>query len=134
LIQLLVNFQSYTPTVAANVAIENIEKYNKYSNAFVDVADPNTIRVQAEESTLRWKNGMISSILSVHFSCLIIDLLTWNQFITEKTKSPLDGVVMGYKMNLCTEELRTTCGSNMLDSMKKKKKKKKTLEAGCLSL
>ncbi|KAI8361643.1 amidase signature enzyme [Mortierella sp. GBAus27b] len=30
---------------------------------------------------------------------------------TGNAKSPLDGVVMAYKMNLCTSELRTTCSS-----------------------
>lgn len=31
-------------------------------------------------------------------------------------KSAVDGVVMGYKMNFCTSELRTTCSSAMLES------------------
>ncbi|KAF9170428.1 Trimeric GatFAB AmidoTransferase(AdT) complex subunit [Mortierella sp. AD010] len=83
---------SYTPVAAATEALENISKYNKYVNAFVDVADPQTIRDQAEESARRWENG--------------------------QTKSPLDGAVFGYKMNLSTKELRTTCGSNMLNNFK----------------
>ncbi|KAF9434274.1 Trimeric GatFAB AmidoTransferase(AdT) complex subunit [Entomortierella beljakovae] len=80
--------ESYTPVSAATKYLENISKYNKYANAFIDLTDPTTIQSQAEASAQRWGNG--------------------------QAKSPLDGAVMGYKMNLCTEELRTTCGSNML--------------------
>ncbi|KAF9348064.1 Trimeric GatFAB AmidoTransferase(AdT) complex subunit [Mortierella sp. AD094] len=84
--------KSYTPVAAATEALGSISKYNKYVNAFIDVADPQTIRDQAKESARRWENG--------------------------QTKSSLDGAIFGYKMNLCTKELRTTCGSNMLNNFK----------------
>ncbi|KAF9202831.1 Trimeric GatFAB AmidoTransferase(AdT) complex subunit [Haplosporangium sp. Z 27] len=83
---------SYTPVSAATEALENISKYNKYVNAYIDVADPESIRDQAKESARRWETG--------------------------ETRSPIDGAVFGYKMNLCTKELRTTCASKMLDNFK----------------
>ncbi|KAI7818571.1 amidase signature domain-containing protein [Gamsiella multidivaricata] len=82
--------ESYTPISAATAALENISKYNKYLNAFVDVADPETVRDQAKEAAHRWEIG--------------------------QAKSALDGTIMGYKMNLCTKELRTTCASAMLEN------------------
>ncbi|KAF9951284.1 Trimeric GatFAB AmidoTransferase(AdT) complex subunit [Modicella reniformis] len=80
--------ESYTPISAATAALENISKYNMYLNAIVDIADPEAIRGQAKEAAHRWEIG--------------------------KSKSPLDGAIMGYKMNFCTTDLRTTCASDML--------------------
>ncbi|KAI1317117.1 Trimeric GatFAB AmidoTransferase(AdT) complex subunit [Mortierella claussenii] len=82
--------ESYKPVSAAEESLENVSKYNKYLNAYTDIADPDTIRAKAKEATRRWETG--------------------------QPKSPLDGAVMGYKMNFCTKELRTTCSSAMLDN------------------
>ncbi|KAF9191491.1 Trimeric GatFAB AmidoTransferase(AdT) complex subunit [Haplosporangium sp. Z 767] len=84
--------ESYTPVSAAAMALENISVYNKYLNVFVDIADPDVVCDQAKEATHRWQSG--------------------------QAKSPLDGAIMGYKMNFCTKELRTTCASAMLDNFK----------------
>ncbi|KAI8605131.1 glutamyl-tRNA amidotransferase subunit A [Dissophora ornata] len=82
--------ESYTPVSAAASALEHISKYNKYLNAFIDIADPETIRNQAKEATQRWEN--------------------------DQAKSDVDGTIMAYKMNFCTSELRTTCSSLMLEN------------------
>ncbi|GJJ73993.1 aspartyl-tRNA(Asn)/glutamyl-tRNA(Gln) amidotransferase subunit A [Entomortierella parvispora] len=82
--------ESFTPVKAAAEHQENIAKYNAYLNTFIDLADPKQIQEQAESASQRWKSN--------------------------QSKSPLDGTVMGYKMNLCTKELRTTCCSPMLDN------------------
>ncbi|KAG9320720.1 hypothetical protein KVV02_000598 [Mortierella alpina] len=81
-----------TPVLAAVAGLENITLYNSYINAFVDVADRKDMLRQAEEAAQRWENG--------------------------NPKSPLDGAIVGYKMNFCTTDLRTTCGSNMLENFK----------------
>ncbi|KAF9927972.1 Glu-AdT subunit A [Mortierella alpina] len=81
-----------TPVLAAVAGLENITLYNSYVNAFVDVADRKDMLRQAEEAAQRWENG--------------------------NPKSPLDGAIVGYKMNFCTTDLRTTCGSNMLENFK----------------
>ncbi|KAG0292168.1 Glu-AdT subunit A [Dissophora globulifera] len=82
--------KSHTPVTAAATSLEQISKYNKYLNAFVDVADYDVIRSQAEDATRRWEKG--------------------------QPKSLLDGTIIGYKMNFCTEELRSTCSSSMLEN------------------
>ncbi|KAG0208811.1 Trimeric GatFAB AmidoTransferase(AdT) complex subunit [Mortierella sp. GBA30] len=84
--------KTHTPVSAATTALDHIARYNKYVNAFVDVADRDQIMDQAKEATQRWEN--------------------------DKAKSALDGAVMGYKMNFCTTDLRTTCGSIMLNNFK----------------
>ncbi|KAF9153011.1 Trimeric GatFAB AmidoTransferase(AdT) complex subunit [Linnemannia schmuckeri] len=81
-----------TPTAKAEECLNNIAKYNQYTNAFVDLTQPDHIRSQAAEATRRWESGM--------------------------AKSAVDGAVMGYKMNFCTSDLRTTCSSAMLENFK----------------
>ncbi|KAF9119261.1 Glu-AdT subunit A [Mortierella sp. 14UC] len=81
-----------TPATEAEECLKNVAKYNKYTNAFIDLAQPDHIRSQAAEATLRWESGT--------------------------AKSAVDGAVMGYKMNFCTSELRTTCSSAMLENFK----------------
>ncbi|KAG0055663.1 Trimeric GatFAB AmidoTransferase(AdT) complex subunit [Gryganskiella cystojenkinii] len=82
--------ESYTPIDAAAEHQENIKRYNSYLSTFVDLADPKQIEDQAKSASQRWK--------------------------TNQQKSALDGVVMGYKMNICTKDLRTTCCSPMLNN------------------
>ncbi|KAG0319998.1 Trimeric GatFAB AmidoTransferase(AdT) complex subunit [Linnemannia gamsii] len=81
-----------TPTAEAEEHLKNVAKYNQYTNAFVDLTQPDHIRSQAIESTRRWESGT--------------------------AKSAVDGAVMGYKMNFCTSDLRTTCSSAMLENFK----------------
>ncbi|KAG0262448.1 Trimeric GatFAB AmidoTransferase(AdT) complex subunit [Linnemannia exigua] len=81
-----------TPATEAEECLKNVAKYNKYANAFIDLVQPEHIRSQAAEATRRWASGT--------------------------AKSAVDGAVMGYKMNFCTSELRTTCSSAMLENFK----------------
>ncbi|KAK3834458.1 MAG: Glutamyl-tRNA amidotransferase subunit A, mitochondrial [Linnemannia gamsii] len=81
-----------TPATEAEECLKNVAKYNEYANAFIDLAQPEHIRSQAAEATRRWASGT--------------------------PKSAVDGAVMGYKMNFCTSELRTTCSSAMLENFK----------------
>ncbi|KAF9911387.1 Trimeric GatFAB AmidoTransferase(AdT) complex subunit [Linnemannia zychae] len=81
-----------TPATEAEKCLNNVAKYNKYTNAFIDLTDPDYIRSQAAEATRRWETGT--------------------------AKSAMDGAIMGYKMNFCTSELRTTCSSAMLENFK----------------
>ncbi|KAF9093307.1 Trimeric GatFAB AmidoTransferase(AdT) complex subunit [Mortierella sp. AD031] len=81
-----------TPAIEAEECLKNVAKYNQYTNAFVDLSEPDHIRSQAAEATRRWESG--------------------------KAKSAVDGAVMGYKMNFCTSDLRTTCASTMLENFK----------------
>ncbi|KAG0289250.1 Trimeric GatFAB AmidoTransferase(AdT) complex subunit [Linnemannia gamsii] len=83
---------SSTPTAEAEEYLKNVAKYNQYTNAFVDLNQPDHIRSQAAEATRRWESGT--------------------------AKSAVDGAVMGYKMNFCTSDLRTTCSSAMLENFK----------------
>ncbi|KAF9297909.1 Trimeric GatFAB AmidoTransferase(AdT) complex subunit [Mortierella antarctica] len=83
---------AYTPDLAAVESLESINRYNKYLNAFVDTVDPAIVKEQAKEATQRWQKN--------------------------QQKSPLDGAVLGYKMNFCTTDLRTTCSSDMLSDFK----------------
>ncbi|KAF9581793.1 Trimeric GatFAB AmidoTransferase(AdT) complex subunit [Lunasporangiospora selenospora] len=82
--------ESVTPLSAAKASLENITEYNNYINAFVDLADPVKVEDQAKEATQRWELG--------------------------QPISPIDGALFGYKMNFCTTDLRTTCGSAMLQN------------------
>ncbi|KAF9925838.1 Trimeric GatFAB AmidoTransferase(AdT) complex subunit [Linnemannia zychae] len=79
-----------TPTSDAEACLKNVEKYNQYTNAYVDLCSPDRIRSQAAEATRRWES--------------------------DAPKSAVDGTIMGYKMNFCTSDLRTTCSSKMLEN------------------
>ncbi|KAF9324071.1 Trimeric GatFAB AmidoTransferase(AdT) complex subunit [Linnemannia elongata] len=81
-----------TPASEAEECLKNIAKYNEYTNAFIDLTQPDHIRSQAAGATRRWDS--------------------------EAAKSAVDGAIMGYKMNFCTSELRTTCSSAMLENFK----------------
>ncbi|KAF9283831.1 Trimeric GatFAB AmidoTransferase(AdT) complex subunit [Linnemannia elongata] len=81
-----------TPASEAEECLKNIAKYNEYTNAFIDLTQPDHIRSQAAGATRRWES--------------------------EAAKSAVDGAIMGYKMNFCTSELRTTCSSAMLENFK----------------
>ncbi|KAF9974708.1 Trimeric GatFAB AmidoTransferase(AdT) complex subunit [Actinomortierella ambigua] len=82
--------QGNTPSTAAKESLDATEKYNNVINAFVDQTAPEMILQQASESTTRWEQN--------------------------QPKSNIDGALMGIKMNICTDTLRTTCGSKMLDN------------------
>ncbi|KAG0238080.1 Trimeric GatFAB AmidoTransferase(AdT) complex subunit [Actinomortierella wolfii] len=79
-----------TPATIAAKSLDQTTKYNKVINAFVDRVASEDIQRQAEESTIRW--------------------------VQKQPKSAIDGALVGIKMNICTDNMRTTCGSRMLEN------------------
>ncbi|GAB5591153.1 Trimeric GatFAB AmidoTransferase(AdT) complex subunit [Umbelopsis nana] len=67
----------------------NIRDKGKAINAFISVEDKDFLEQQASEAQTRWLRG--------------------------HTKSVLDGVPIAVKDNICTERMKTTCGSKMLE-------------------
>lgn len=67
---------SSTPTAEAEKCLKNVAKYNQYTNAFVDLNQPDHIRSQAAEATRRWESGMFCSITTVeYFIGLVLKVL-----------------------------------------------------------
>ncbi|KAF8939095.1 Trimeric GatFAB AmidoTransferase(AdT) complex subunit [Dissophora ornata] len=77
---------------AAASALEHISKYNKYLNAFIDIADPETIRNQAKEATQRWENGKFHDLAMVDFQA------PYTATAVELLQQA--GVIMGGKANM----------------------------------
>ncbi|KAI8640078.1 amidase signature domain-containing protein [Parasitella parasitica] len=78
----------HSSTVALKNAFDTIERYNPDINAFISLNDPLVLREKAKASDSRQSQG--------------------------KPLSPMDGVTIAIKDNICTSFLPTTCASNML--------------------
>lgn len=76
------------PSDLTNTALNGISKLDKL-NAFITVTDKEA-QVHAEESNSR--------------------------FSTKKSLSELDGIPVAIKDNFCTKDIKTTCGSKMLEN------------------
>ncbi|KAJ2963065.1 hypothetical protein NQZ79_g1882 [Umbelopsis isabellina] len=93
----------------------NIKERGKAVNAYISVEDKDYLQQQASEAQTRWLKGMqntaqVNCCRDFETPSYALKLL----MPIGQTKSVLDGVPIAIKDNICTERMKTTCGSKML--------------------